>query len=144
MSIDDDRKMMRRFIEEVYQNGNFGLVEEMVADDIEEHEEMGGGTSVGREGIIKSISDFRKAFPDLSVTIEDEFAEGDRIFMRSTWHGTHQGEFMGIDPTGKQVSFESMDEIRMDHGKLKEHWGITDTLSLLVQLGALSLPGPPG
>ena len=103
-----------------------------------------GRVTAGKRGIVEAVSAFRSAFPDLNVTIEDEFAEGDRIFLRTTWRGTHRGEFMGIGATGRSVSFESMDEIRMADGKLKEHWGVTNTLSLLMQLGALKMPGTLG
>jgi len=65
---------------------------------------------------------FRSAFPDFKVTLDDMIAEGDKVVVRSTWSGTHKGEFMGIPPTGKKVSFGVIDIIRMAGGKAVEHW----------------------
>lgn len=64
-------------------------------------------------------------------------AEGHRVFMRSSWTGTQKGEFMGIEPSGRRIFFTSMDEIRFEDGKIKEHWGVSDTMGLMLQLGRL-------
>ena len=82
------------------------------------------------------------AFPDLRATVEDEIADGDKVVVRSTWRGTHQGEFQGIPATGKQVSFPVIDIVRFENGKAVEHWGLVDAMSLMQQLGAI--PGPGG
>ena len=141
MAVQDNMQIARRLMEEVYMQGNIGLVDEMIDDDVREHEEFAGEHIGGKEGIKAAVAAYKKAFPDLSVTIEDEFAEGDRVFLRTHWHGTHQGEFMGVEPTGREVDFGSMDEVVIQDGRLKEHWGVTDSLRLLTQLGVISPPG---
>lgn len=140
MQSDHNKEVVNRFIEEVINKGNLDAINEIMAPDMIEHEEMSSDMPQGREGTRQYMAMFREAFPDLHVTIEDEVAEGDRVFMRSTWHGTHQGRLMGVDATGRHVEFSSMDEIRIADGKLKEHWGVTDTASLMQQLGVAAIP----
>jgi len=80
-------------------------------------------------------------FPDLHVSIEDVIGEGDRVVVRFTLRGTHQGELMGIAPTGKQVAMTGISIIRVANGKFLEEWANTDWLGLLQQLGVISAPG---
>ena len=82
----------------------------------------------------------RSAFPDLNATIEDMVAEGDKVAIRITWKGTQKGDFMGVPPTGKSVSFGVMDIVRVAEGKCVEHWGETDFMGLMQQLGAIPAP----
>jgi predicted ester cyclase len=89
------------------------------------------------EGLKQFISLFRAGFPDLHFTIEDMIAAGDTVVVRQTYRGTHKGELMGISPTGKQVTITSIDIGRFTGGKLVEHWGATDSLGLLQQLGVV-------
>ena len=84
------------------------------------------------------------AFPDLHVALEDILADGDKIVARSHWTGTNQGEFMGMLATGKQVAFNVIDTVRFAEGKLVEHWGVSDMLAMLTQLGAIPEPGSGG
>jgi steroid delta-isomerase-like uncharacterized protein len=84
---------------------------------------------------------FSASFPDLHLTVEDTVSEQDRVAARVTFRGTHQGEFMGIPPTGKQVTFSSMEMNRMRDGKVAEHRVVIDMLSLLQQLGVVPTPG---
>jgi len=77
------------------------------------------------------------AFPDLHVTIQDQVAEGDKVVTHKLFQGTHQGTFMGIAPTGRQITFAVIDILRLDNGKVVEHWAIQDRLALMQQLGIL-------
>ncbi len=137
MSADANKDLAKRYLEEVYSRGNLDLVDELIDAEIEEHEEFGDQKPAGRTGIKELVKVFRQAFPDITVNVEDMAAEGDRVFVRSTWEGTHKGEFAGIEPTGKHIYFTSIDEIRFSNGKIREHWGVTDTMSLITQLGAV-------
>jgi steroid delta-isomerase-like uncharacterized protein len=137
MSAAANKDLARRYIEEVYSKGNLDIIDNLLDVDIQEHEEFGDQKPAGRVGIKELVKTLRQAFPDIRVTIEDVVAEGDRVFIRASWEGTHQGEFMGIGPTGKHIFFTSMDAIRFSDGKIKEHWGITDTMGLMMQLGAI-------
>jgi steroid delta-isomerase-like uncharacterized protein len=96
----------------------------------------------GPEDARKSIAALRAAFPDIHFDLEDVLAEGDKVVIRWTCTGTHRGEFRGIAPTGKRVSFPGMNIYRLRDGKIVERWGVEDGLSLLQQLGA-PIPGTP-
>ena len=80
------------------------------------------------------------AFPDLHVTIQDQVAEGDKVVTHKLFQGTHQGAFMGVAPTGKPIAFAVIDILRLDNGKVVEHWAIQDRLALMQQLGILPVP----
>ena len=137
---EENKQTARRLVREVYENGDLSLVDEMLTEDALEHEGLADMPPVSAREMLKdSIMRFRTAFPDLTVTVEDDSAEGDMVFQRSRWEGTHQGPFLGIEPTGKRVSFESMDEIRFRDGKIVEHWGVSDSLTLLMQLGVVDM-----
>jgi predicted ester cyclase len=84
---------------------------------------------------------FRSAFPDSYFTVEDMMAEGDKVATRKTFHGSHQGEFMGIPPTGRQVSMGLIDIVRISDERVVEHWSMGDNLGLMQQLGVVSQPG---
>jgi len=137
MAVATNKDLARRYLEEVYANGNLDVVDELLDEDIQDHEDFGDQKPAGRTGIKELVKAFRTAFPDISLSIDDAVAEGDRVFLRCTWQGTHQSRFMGVEATGKHIFFTSMDEIRFSGGTIKEHWGITDTLSLMTQLGVI-------
>lgn len=80
-------------------------------------------------------------FPDLQCRVEDMTADGDKVWARAVLSGTHEGEFMGVAPTGNRVEFEVIDISRFENGKGVEHWGISDAMSLMRQIGAI--PGDP-
>ena len=76
-------------------------------------------------------------FPDLTFSAEDMIAEGDKVAVRFTMRGTHKGEFMGVPATGKQFEVSGIDIVRFAGGKAVEHWGVTDTMAMMQQLGAV-------
>ena len=118
--------------------GDVGLIDELTTEDIVDHEEGLPGQPSGREGVRFFVSAMREAFPDLMLkTIEPTMADGNLEAARTILTGTHQGELMGVAPTGKTVEFESIDIIRVEDGRVAEHWGVTDVMSLMQQLGAL-------
>ncbi len=90
------------------------------------------------------VAMFRTAFPDLHVTFEQELADGDCVIHRGYITGTHQGEFQGIPPTGKQVKMKSIDIWRIANGKAVENWVQFDMLGLMQQLGVIPAPGQSG
>ena len=79
------------------------------------------------------------AFPDLRCTILDQIAEGDKVVTHKLFQGTHQGEFMGLAPTGRPVQFAVIDILRLDNGKVVEHSAVQDRLALMQQLGFLAM-----
>jgi len=94
----------------------------------------------GSEGVKVLTGMLRSAFPDFKATIDDILTEGDKVVIRMTWTGTQKGEFMGVPATGKRVSFGVIDIIRIANGKVVEHWGQMDSMSLMQQLGAIPAP----
>jgi steroid delta-isomerase-like uncharacterized protein len=141
MSTQDNKALVRQMVEVIFNQGNISRADEFLASDFVEHEELPPGIPSGREGVKQLTAVFRSAFPDFRATIDDAVAEGDKVVIRMTWSGTHQGEFMGIPPTGKRVSFGVIDIIRVAGGKFVEHWGQMDSSGLMQQLGAGPTPG---
>ncbi len=140
MSIEENRAIVRRHMDEVWSKGNLEVIEEIFATDFFSH----GRQERGIEGLKQTIARQRTAFPDLQVTIEDIIAEGDKVVIRRTLRGTHKGEFQGIAPTDKLTALASIAIFRIDEGKIKEIWQVNDRLSLLQQLGAITEPAQGG
>jgi len=141
MSTEQNKAMARQMIEDIFSRGDLSRVDEYLAPDFVEREELPPGLPGGREGVKQLTAILRSAFPDFKATIDDLVAEGDKVVIRHTWTGTHRGEFMGVPPTGKSVSFGVIDIIRIAGGKVVEHWGLMDSMSLMQQLGASPPPG---
>jgi len=141
MPTEQNKAIFRRMVEEIFNRGNMSLVDEFLAPDFIEREELPPGIPPGREGVKQMTIMFRSAFPDFKATIDDMIAEGDKVVVRITWSGTHKGEFMGIPPTGKSVSFGVIDIVRFARDKFVEHWGMMDSTSMMQQLGAVPAPG---
>jgi steroid delta-isomerase-like uncharacterized protein len=141
MSTEQNKALARQMIEEVFNRGNVSRADEFMAPDFVEREELPPGLPPGREGVKQLTAAMRNAFPDFKATIDDIVAEGDKVVLRQTWSGTHKGEFMGVPPTGKHVSFQVIDIIRFAGGKCVEHWGQMDRMGLMQQLGAIPAPG---
>ena len=132
--------IIERFYREIMEGGNLDLIDELGSESYTEHEEPMPGQPSGLDGIRFYIDTFRKAFPDIKVkTIEPTMADGDLEAARVVLTGTHQGELMGIAPTGNTVEFGGIDSIRVQDGKAMEHWGATDMLKLMQQIGAAQL-----
>jgi steroid delta-isomerase-like uncharacterized protein len=132
----NNRTIGRRLYEEIGR-GNLDAFNELVAPDVIENEELPPGFTPDREGVKQFFAVLHTAFPDLRVEIEDEIAGADRVAYRVTFRGTHQGDFLGIPATGKQVAYGAIDILRFAGGKVVEHWGVADTLGLMQQLGAV-------
>jgi predicted ester cyclase len=137
MSTEQIKALARRVVDEIFSRGNIGIADELLATDFVEREELPPGISRDREGVKQLATMLRSAFPDLNVTVDDIVAEGDKVVLRQTWSGTHRGEFMGIAPTGRKVSFGVIDILRVAGGKFVEHWGQMDGMGLMQQLNAV-------
>jgi steroid delta-isomerase-like uncharacterized protein len=132
------KTVVRRNTEEVQSQGNFELFEELFADDFVDHTPQ-PGRSPDKAGARALYHVLREAFPDFRAEIHWQAADGDLVTTYKTYHGTHQGSFFGIAPTGRAIHFETVDAMRVRHGQIVEHWGVANLLSLLQQLGAVSL-----
>ena len=141
---DQNKALMRRGIEEVWNRGNFAVVGELIASDFVAHASLPIGEIHGPEGVARYFTTLREAFPDLHFTIEDQIAEADRAVTRWTARGTHRGAFRGLPPSGRQVRVTGITINRVAGGKVVEGWMNLDELGLLQQLGVKPGPGQAG
>ncbi|MEU3626410.1 hypothetical protein BS329_08910 [Amycolatopsis coloradensis] len=131
MSTEENKDLVQRYIA-TWNSGDLEGMAEFWSPDMVHHTRMG---SHGFESVLTIVSDFMRAFPDLRFTIEDILADGDRVATRMTATGTHTGSYMGKEATGNKVSCSVFGVARVQDGKLVEHWGVTDELHLMEQVG---------
>ena len=134
MSTEENKAKQRRVWEEVFNKGDLSVADELIATNYVYHGPMGMEYK-GPEGFKQMVTMTRTAFPDLHVTIDDMVAEGDKVVSRYTMTGTHKGEYMGIAPTGKQVTMTAANFYRFEGGKEVEDLPYSDSLALYQQLG---------
>ena len=139
MSTEENRAINRRAYEEGLNQRNLAVFDELCAPDFVAH--RFSRTIEGLESYKQFLSMYLTAFPDLYFTIEDEIAEGDKVVARNTWSGTHKGDFMGIPPTGKQVTVTGITIARFANGKGVEIWLDADELGMMQQLGVIPALG---
>ena len=137
---DQQKTLVRRLFEEVANKGNYDAANEMVHPDFIGHSFSPGTETIGVEGYKQFFKMLHGAFPDLSITIEEQVAEGDRVVTRWTARATHLGEFMGMPASGHQGVMSGINIDRVVDGKLTECWSNSDELGLLRQIGALAQP----
>jgi steroid delta-isomerase-like uncharacterized protein len=140
MSTEENKARQRRLVEEFINKGNTAVAETLVAEDWRSADPF-PGQEQGRAGLIDTIAMMRTAFPDLQWTIEEQVAEGDKVAGYFVWHGTHQGVFLGIPPTGKRVAVPCMVFDSFEAGKCKESRTLMNIMSLMQQLGVVPPPG---
>ncbi len=143
MSIEENKAIELRFLEEVVNKGNLAVIDELCAANFVDHTAL-PGLAPDREGYKQFFAMSRSALPDFHSTLEDMIAEGDKVAERFTGRGTHKGEWMGIAPTGKQVTIQGMAIHRITDGKIVENWANMDMLGVMVQLGVVPPPGQAG
>ena len=136
MSTEDNKALMRRFFEEVFNKKNLAAIDEFITPNHVDHT-LPAFLPTTPEGTKRAIGMYLKAFPDLHLTVEDMIAEGDKVVTRFTSHGTQKRAFMGIPPTGKQVTVSSIVIARIADGKIVEQWGLDDQMGMLQQLGVI-------
>jgi steroid delta-isomerase-like uncharacterized protein len=128
------KAVVRRNTEEVQSTGNFDVFEALFADDFVDHTTQ-PGTTPDKAGVRKLYTYMRKAFPDFRAEIHWQLADGDRVTTYKTYYGTHDGPFLGIAPTHRRIHYESVDVMRVQNGKITDHWGVGNLLSLMQQIG---------
>ena len=129
-----NRAVVDRFGEEVWNKGNLAAVDELVAGDFVGYG-PGRGITRGPEALKRAVNRMRTAFPDLLFVVEDTVAEGDKVVTRWTGQGTHRGEWRGIAPSGRVVTFTGIAIRRLADGKIAERWVNVDYTGLLRQIG---------
>jgi predicted ester cyclase len=131
VSTEANKTIVRRYIDEVINQGDFGVAEQIIAPDYINHT-AGGGIGTGRDGFVQGLRAMLLAFPDWHVTIDELVAEGDFVMDRFTVHATHTGSANGIAPTGQRIATLGMHMWRLADGRLVEGWYVTDALRHVV------------
>ena len=139
MSTEENKAVVRRWIEEAWNRGSVAVIDELAAPDFVDHHLLPGfpPNVTGNKAWAHAA---RAGFPDIHITIEDLIAEGDKVVSRIRFTGTHTGEFLGIPPSGKQATVEGIGISRILDGKAIEYWENFDALGLMQQIGAIPLP----
>jgi steroid delta-isomerase-like uncharacterized protein len=139
---EENKAKARRLFEEGFSQGNTDVVDEVLNPDFVCYDPNSESGQVrGSETIKAEIEYFRNAVPDLTYTIEEQIAEGDKVVTRYTVSGTHQGEFFGVAPTGERIRMTGISIDRFEGGKMVEEWPEYDLLGVMRQLGAVPAPG---
>lgn len=147
MSTEQNKANYRRFIEEAMNKGNVAVVDELASPGLVVHF-LPPGTPPGAESLKRNIEATRAAFPDLRITVDEQFSVEDRIAARCTMTGTQRGPFLNhlktlMPPTGKRFSVAGFDIWRFDaNGKIAEIWSSLDRLGMLQQLGVIPVADP--
>jgi steroid delta-isomerase-like uncharacterized protein len=141
MSTDENKALVRRFVEGFWNEGDTATVDELMAVDAAIY--MPTGEVVNTDGLKSFAGTWRESFPDWYSTFEELVAEGDKVAERWTGRGTHRGELHGIPPTGKRVEVPGSVFYRIVDGKIVEFRGQLDMMSLMQQLGAVPHSAQP-
>lgn len=132
MSIEENKTVVRRFIQEVFVQGNANAVEALADPDFTPH--SWGPMKPGTASLKEAVKRVSAGLEEVSMKIEDIIAEGDKVAVRLTAHATHRGEFMGMPPTGKSYTISETHIFYVKNGKVTEHWRDADMLGLMKQL----------
>jgi steroid delta-isomerase-like uncharacterized protein len=132
--------LIQEFYDELLTNGNLDKLDDLVTDDVVDHEQGLPGQPEGKEGVTFFVNAMRGAFSDIKATTDPTIESGDLACARSTITGKHTGEWMGVPASDKTFEIESIDIIRIEDGKCAEHWGVTDNMALMMQIGAIPEP----
>lgn len=134
-------EIARRVAEEAWGGGKLDVVDDYLADDFVSHTTSAPEDVEGIDAYKELIGQYRSAMPDMTCTVEETIVQDDRVAMRFSVSGTHEGELMGIEPTGKATEGEGLAIVHFEDGKVAEVWEYPDQLSMLQQLGVVELPG---
>lgn len=128
------KEFAKEAITEIFFKRNPAAIDKYVVEDYIQHQP---GIPNGRQPFKNYLTMMFKAFPDYQGEIESIVAEGEFVSFHFKWTGTHQGEFMGIKPTGKRISRRTADVLRIKNNRIVEHWGIVDQVDMMKELGLL-------
>ena len=139
MYAQENKTLVREFVEEAQGRGNIEAVDDYLAADFMNHDAF-SGFAPDRDGVKQLFAALHATFEDFRVVIHDQVAEGGKVVTRKTLLGVHQGEFMGVPATGKPVGINVIDMLYVEGGRITDHWAQVDLLGLMRQLGAIPAP----
>ena len=140
MSTEQNKSIVRRWVEEGWNKGNLAVVDQVYAPNYVQHEPA-PETVNSSEALKQQVGMFLTGFPDLHFIIEDLIAEGDKVVWRLNSKGTHKGAFVGMPATGKTAYVTGIVIFRLENSRIVEGWVNIDSLGLLQQLGVIPMPG---
>jgi predicted ester cyclase len=135
----EPKTVVRRFVDEYQTGADERAFAELLHPDVLDHSRP-PGIAPGADGVRQQFEGFRAAFDGFRAEVLDQIAEGDKVVTRKVFRGTHSGSFNGVEPTGAEVEIGVIDIVRVQDGRIVEHWNCVDRLGLLAQLGALPIP----
>ena len=143
MSAQDNKAVVERLID-AWNRSDFQVIEDdLVASDFVNHNPPPlPGVGPDRDGMLTAMRYMRGAFPDGRAETVNLIAEDDKVMIHDVLRGTHQGDFMGVAPTGREVSYEFIHIFRLAEGRIVERWGLVDAMGVLMQLGAIPMAEP--
>jgi len=130
---EQNKAVVRRFIDEIFLGGNFDSVDELLTEDFTPH--TWGSMQPGRDGLKEAIQRVQSGISDERMQIDDIIAEGDRVAVRLTSSATHTGDFMGMPASGKRYEIGEIHIFRLEEGRVAEHWHQADFMGMMKQLG---------
>jgi steroid delta-isomerase-like uncharacterized protein len=137
MATEENEAIVHRFVEEVMNGGNLDAAEDLISPDHVNHDPTAPEVPPGPEGIKQLIGMYRSAFPDIRFETEEMISDGATVAHRWTFIGTHEGELMGVEPTGKRVEVSGVEMNHVEDGRITASWTVSDAMGLMRQLGAL-------
>lgn len=135
----ENKELADRFHMDIFQEGRLEVADEILTSDFRWHGGM-APPEQGPAGVKQVATAIIGAFPDRQITHHDAIAEGDKVLIRWSMRGTHEGDLMGIPPTGKSITVTGFDYFRIEGGKIAEMWQEADQLGMMQQLGVIPVP----
>jgi steroid delta-isomerase-like uncharacterized protein len=135
------KDLTRKMYREVLDQGNLDAIDIFIGEDMIEHEPLPPDIPPGREGFRAWAKMMKHAFPDAAFEVVDITADGDKVWVSTKMRGTQKGDLMGMPPTGKPVEVDGIDILRFSQGKIVEHWGVFDMMTMMQQLGVSQASG---
>ena len=136
----ENEQIVRRLIEEGFNQSNLDVVDSITSPELVEHQAFGPNHAAGAQGVRDVIASLHAAFGGFHLAIEDLVVSGDSVWLRMVATGTHTGTFMGHAATNRPMRTDVFDVIRLEDGRMVEHWGVPDRLGVLLQLGLVAPP----
>lgn len=134
-TVEENKAVVLRYVEEVWNRHDLDAIDGLVSPDYVNH--AASTEEYRRGGARLAVEWLLSVFPDHRFDVENAVAEGDTVAVRGTMTGTHEGELVGIAPTGERVAAQQSHWFRVVDGKLAEHWAVRDDLGLMRQLGVM-------
>ena len=133
---EEEKSIANLFVEQFLNRNNVDVANDLIADDFVNHSPQ-GGVSQDKDGLKQMIAMFHRGFPDVQFILEDLIVENDKIVLHMRCTGKHKGVFMGLQPTNKSIDSRLITILRVENGKIKERWNVTNKLETMKQLGLM-------